>query len=185
MPWFGERPVNRTGFGAWVQGVAAIAVVVGLILVIWELQQARQLARAQVSSDSFALASQINAVVLGETAAKVVAKACDTPESLTGADFEILRAYYQSWVSVVWRVQVIEQRSGLYDGDWKQRGPGIFANIFSTAAGRGWWKSTRFSNSGELRELGDSLLAEAGPIACKEDFNSFQTETTKALQKTW
>ena len=105
--------MNRTGFGAWVQGVAAIAVVVGLILVIWELQQARQLARAQVSSDSFALASQINAVVLGETAAKVVEKACDTPESLTGADFEILRAYYQSWVSVVWKPICFRSESGL------------------------------------------------------------------------
>jgi len=59
----------------WVQVVTSLAIVIGLALVILELQQSREIARAQISSDSFALGAVHNTAMFGEQAAAVKAKA--------------------------------------------------------------------------------------------------------------
>jgi len=62
--------------GNWFQFVSMVAVMVGLILVIWELRQAREIVAAQIGADAFILMSQQSAAVMGEDAAKAIAKAC-------------------------------------------------------------------------------------------------------------
>ena len=166
----------------WTQLVTGVAVLIGLGLVVWELQQARQLARAQISSESFAFGAQNNAGLLGEEAAAVIAKACRAPEKLTEVDYVILNAHYANRVNVLMRMQIIEQRSGLYDGDWHRFAPGVFNRIFETAAGRGWWKSAPSRYEGELAKVGNDLLAEITAIPCNERFEVFQRETRKAVE---
>ena len=42
----------------WIQIVTGFAVVLGLVLVIWELNLSRRIGVAQVTSDSYSLAAQ-------------------------------------------------------------------------------------------------------------------------------
>ena len=58
------------------QLITTIAVLIGLGFVIWELQQTRTLARAQLSSDGWAETSADKRVMLGENFADTFAKRC-------------------------------------------------------------------------------------------------------------
>ena len=52
----------------WVQITTTISILIGLGLVIWELQQVKTLARAQLTSDSIAIYNDIRTAILGEQA---------------------------------------------------------------------------------------------------------------------
>ena len=53
-----------------------LAIIVGVFLVAYELQQARQISLAEVGSEGWALASAQNSAILGDDALPTVAKAC-------------------------------------------------------------------------------------------------------------
>lgn len=66
----------------WIQGLSAIAIVVGLILVVIELRQAEQIAQAQIWGESNSATMQIYETVMGEESAESLSKACFNPDEL-------------------------------------------------------------------------------------------------------
>lgn len=153
-----------------IQTVTTIAVIAGLGLVVWELQQSRQIARAQLTSDSFAVGIQINAAMFGEFAAAAIAKACNEPEALTDEELQILFNFYLSKINVNRRMKLIEERSDLYEGEWRRHAEGAFRQIFDTRIGRAWWKQAAFDE--EYREVGDSILSKLGEPACRAVYDT-------------
>jgi hypothetical protein len=77
----------------WIQLSAALAVMLGLGLVIWELRQAHQLARAQLISDGFLAELEDTRALLGENPTEVIMKGCLTPDELTPAEWKTNQAY--------------------------------------------------------------------------------------------
>jgi len=69
----------------WIQTVTGLAVLVGLGLVIWELQQNREAMQSQLTSDGWQMLTNRNASVLGESPAEALAKGCEAPSTLTAA----------------------------------------------------------------------------------------------------
>ena len=166
----------------WIQLVTATTVVAGIGLVIWELRQSREIATAQLVSDSFAQATNVSTAVFGDKAAETIAKACENPDSLDGSDMTILDAYYRSRVARLGRMDVIELRTGLYDKAWQEVGRSyVFPDIFFTAPGRAWWKLKK--PVGETGKFGDALLTDAGPVRCQEFYQSFKLEIEKILKE--
>ena len=157
-----------------IQIITGVAVVAGLGLVIWELQQTRQVARAQLTSDSFAAGLQISTAMFGEKAAAAEAKACSEPDALTDEELLILFNYYLSKFSVNRRLKVIEERSGLYEGDWLRFAEGAFRQIFDTPVGRAWWKQALVEE--EYRELGDRILSQLGEPACRAAYDAVRRD---------
>ena len=78
----------------WIQLATGVAVLIGLGLVIWELQQTREIAVAQQVDDSMSRYSNQLQAMMGEESARSLAKACDEPDSLTTEDMIILGYYY-------------------------------------------------------------------------------------------
>lgn len=122
-----------------IQSITSIAVIAGLGLVVWELQQNREAATAQLTSDGFMYTSAVNQTVMGEDTANVLAKACDNPEDLTRADYYVLDNYYLEILARFRRITFLQQRTSLYDDASFEVGLGL-GNLFDSAPGRAYLK---------------------------------------------
>jgi len=135
--------MEMKGISNWIQIATGVALLIGLGLVVWELQQSRDVAVAQLTSDGFSNWRPIDIANMGESPATVLAKACRDPQSLTDEDLEVLGAYYSAIVSSIDRNYKIEERSGLYDGVWRRTAQALFGFVLNTVAGRTWWEAEK------------------------------------------
>ena len=108
----------------WLQILSNVAIIIGLIVVVYELQQSRNIATAQLTSDIYAYLLQQQVAVMGEDASHALAKACDDPTSLSTRDKMILSNYFQSILNRTRRAADIDSNSGFNyladEGRWKQ-----------------------------------------------------------------
>ena len=80
----------------WMQIVIGLGVLVGIALVIWELNQGRDIAvNESISSDFSKGVSQYQSI-LGEDPAATIEKACRSPDNLDLRDIVILNDYFNS-----------------------------------------------------------------------------------------
>ena len=158
--------MRKQTLSSLIQITTGLAVVAGLALVIWELRQSREVAIAQLTSDGYGIGMQRTVAALGENPANALAKACENPEQIASDELVILDAHFQALVHEIMRAYRIEQRSGLYEGTWRQIAQGGFRDIFSTSVGRGWWHQEKGSLPLEVQQLGVSVLEAVNESVC-------------------
>ena len=90
----------------WLHAISAAAIVVGVILVVYELRQTRQLAEAQLLNDFLIQITGQQTALWGENAADVLVRACED-ENLSKADSLILYTYFQEVLSRSARVHAL------------------------------------------------------------------------------
>ena len=154
------------------QLVTSVAVLVGLGLVVWELRQTQEIAKAQQATDGFAIFSQRVQAMMGDSSAHSVAKACDEPDSLTTEDMVILNAVYTETLNnmrQIYTVQLVSGELAIYK--WEEWS-GNFRIIFATEYGRWWWKTTSWEV--EIKEAGDRFLKEHKFPPCSELFDGYR-----------
>ena len=155
----------------WIQLATGVAVLIGLGLVIWELQQAREIAVAQQINNSMSQYSNQLQAMMGEESARSLAKACDEPDSLTTEDMIVLGYYYNEIVNRLRGQWELEANTDLAVFDWRAWS-GNFDIIFATEYGRWWW--SRGDWEGEIRDAGNRWLAEKEVISCSDRFDSYR-----------
>lgn len=101
---------------ATVQIITCVALVIGLMLVIWELRENREATRSLLTSEAMAFYSSLNTAVMGEETADVLAKACERPDELTASDYYVLDNYYAEILNRYRRIEML-QRRGSYSDD--------------------------------------------------------------------
>lgn len=157
-----------------VQLLTGLAVIFGLILVIWELRQTREIAKAQLSADSFALYVGGIRAVMGENGARAWAKACDEPDSMTTEDMLVMNLALVENLnrmrSTYIQQQVSEDLTSSQWDDWN----GNFSNIFSTEFGKWWWKSQQFWEP-EIVDEGNRILREGKFGTCTDYFDGYRS----------
>jgi hypothetical protein len=154
-----ETIVKTQAIANWIQTLTGLAVLAGLVLVVWELQQGRDVAMAQMTSDGFDLAAQISLAEMGENPALVFDKACTNPAAMSESDLMVLDSYNRALLIQIRRAYTIERRSGLYAGTWKEIAPWSFGGVFDTVPGRIWWRESKDHLPAEIQDLGDELLS--------------------------
>ena len=133
--------MNSQALLNWIQIVTGISVLIGLALVVWELQLNRDATYSQLSSEYYHIAAQDRAAIYGEGAAEVLAKACHRPNELSESDLIILDEIYNGLMQRVMRMRMLRQRGGFYGADTWREGLPLLDGIFSTQIGRAYWKS--------------------------------------------
>ena len=118
-----------------VQLIAAIAIVIGLALVIFELQQTRSLARAQLFGEHFAEAIENKRALLGENPAPILTKSCADPAGLTPDEREVALAALDINFLMTERARTIEEVVGL-DIPWELAARTYLRAILSSPIGR-------------------------------------------------
>ena len=160
----------------WVQIITGLAVVVGIGLVIWELQQAREIARFEQFNTSFAQYSARVHTQMGENAASAVAKACDHPDDLTTEEMFVLDRYYTDVLNNIREPLLANKLSdGLNANEWEVWAPGNFSVIFSTEYGRWWFENSNWET--EVMEAGRQYLASHDALSCSERYDGYRSRT--------
>jgi hypothetical protein len=165
--------MNTRSVVDWVQILTGVAVVVGLGLVIWELQQAREIARFEQLNTSFAQYTQRIQTHMGENAASAVAKACDHPDDLTTEEMFVLDRYYTNVLNNV-REPLLAGRlsEDLNAIPWERWAPGNFSIVFATEYGRWWFENSSWEP--EIMEAGRKFLASREPPNCAARYDGYR-----------
>jgi hypothetical protein len=124
----------------WLTLCANLAILLGLGLVAYELNQNSQLARAAFIHEGNALENQVWANLFGETPAEVIAKAVECPEKMTYADFMAMDAFLFSSMNMVYREYELS-REGLFSTEeWKQEAAAYSRWYLGNEFGQAWWE---------------------------------------------
>ncbi|MBW2423889.1 MAG: hypothetical protein JRG86_06560 [Deltaproteobacteria bacterium] len=153
---------DRTArFSSWFQIISNIALIVGLALVVYELNQSKLVANGQMID---AHASRMNdqyLAMMGEDPREALAKAALHPADLDEKDAVTLDAFYTSIISG-WANLYFT--SGLLDVERRWRaGVSTQARMyFSSEPGRRWLQATAADPPMGLTEIFDLALASVG-----------------------
>jgi hypothetical protein len=97
----------------WIQIGSNIAVFGGLVLLIFEMNQNRQLSQAGMISSGYAIAIDTQTAYLGENPMQVVAKSILDPSSLSEAELLIMGNYLSSQILIESRKRALLE-NGVY-----------------------------------------------------------------------
>ena len=161
-----EVPVGESKLTAWVQIAATIAVVIGLILVVIELRQAKEIAAAENANQFFVDLIANHRMAIGEDPAASLAKACTAPESLDARDRIVLRSYFRAWHSLAMRNRNVND-TGDFGVDWRIAVRLIFEReIAPYGHGRQVLREVS-STDAEVAEIATAVMEDT-TLSCRE-----------------
>ncbi len=159
-----EKPAD------WVQMGAGIAILIGLGLVVWELQQVRTLSRAQLSSDYIAEMNALNESVSGEMLAAALAKACEAPADLTLEESLVVTNFYYASLNLVARIHLLSERDGIYPSDYWRTQLGFLRPVVNSKYGRAWFRQLHgVGFPSGLIEAGKKYMSTIEPDRCSKE----------------
>lgn len=170
----------------WIQVITGLAVLLGLALVVWELQQTRTLARVQLYSDSMNAKTDFTAALLGEEPMSVIGKACLEPDSLTLEDASVLLRYFRSLEERIYVQYQLGVIGGLSEPLGRDAGQGLeqlseqqimagllTRELIATEIGQAWLSGHIESWPDDMKPMGKHFLErrKQGP-PCRESLES-------------
>ena len=133
----------------WLQLISNIGVIIGLIVLIYEVNQSNSYAEADNASVSAGLAVNREISVVGENAAAILAKAIDDPDSLNTQELVVIDAYHRQLLMELMN-QAYQAELGIFSDDWEEGWGNYIRLHLDYPFGRKWWSLQRH------RMLGDS-----------------------------
>ena len=168
--------MNSTTVTNWIQILTALAVLFGLGLVIYELQQTRNLAKADLMIQQFALGNDVDNTMLGENPMDSLVRDC-MGETITPKDALILHEYFDAYFDKGYSYMATIRLADP-DVDSITYAKNTLRRIFSLSKrAQIWWEIARndLEQEGEsdLVAIGDELLSELGPPECSEKVRKY------------
>ncbi len=118
---------------------ANIGVLIGLIVLIVELNQNTDHLRLQVMDQINARQFTSNSIFLAENPAPVIEKSLTEPESITYTEFRVLDAYLINTLSL-WEDRFFLYQAGLVDStNWKTKVEQDASWFFGNKFAKKWW----------------------------------------------
>jgi len=122
---------------SWLQLVSNLAIIAGLGIVIYELNQTKQIAHAQIIQNDFASHVSRYIATMGEDPRETLARAAFHPDELSEEDAVVLDAFYNiiatNWTNVQRTSELID-----LDRPWKFVVQSTTRKYFTTEPGRRW-----------------------------------------------
>lgn len=81
-------------FAHWIQIVSGVVLIIGVVLVLVQLEQAERLTRAELATSFFSDQASQAAAVAGEEPMRTLALLCDPGAELTLADAHVIHALF-------------------------------------------------------------------------------------------
>ena len=151
-----------------IQIATGLAVLIGLVMVFFELRQAKSLSLAELTSQGYAEAMADFRTVMGENSAEIIAKSCSAPEELEPAELIVLNAYYNSKIAQVSRLRVLEFVAD-FGVPWQVVAQQQLNEVMATKPGQAWFERHVKADQ-ELYAIGSALLEKG--IDCQGFINS-------------
>lgn len=131
--------VNVDKLSGWLSISANIGVLLGLILVAYEVNQNSRLARAAIIGEGNTAANQMFAPLMGENPSEAITRAYECPEEMDFSDFIVVDTYLWTGVSNIYRNYLLAKEGLLTEGEWKLEVDRYAAWYFGSGFPREWW----------------------------------------------
>ena len=128
--------MDKSRFMDWIQILTAGAVFIGILMVIFELQQTKELAKLQIVSDGWASQMEFHRAQLSENFSQVRAKACWEPETLTNAEVMEMSQYNNLLLAGINRKREFESLGQTEVNTWEDIALINLSTWLSTKVGR-------------------------------------------------
>ena len=169
----GKQFVENSRLFNGIQIVTGIAVVLGLALVAFELYQAREFTRLQMSQENVAIGMNEFTARYGENVGEAIAAACSGSTELTRAHAVVVDSVfnYQMW----WigrQKQRLDGGLGGSNTSWKDEALRRVEYIAGFPQGKRWLKTFK-SRDAEVAAFVIDLSAKIKPKPCTQLFELF------------
>ena len=142
---------NRRPLELYVQPVTAASLLIGIILVMVELEQTRQMTATEIITARLASNVDHHSKVYGENLGTTLAKACRKPEELSDAEAFALDVYFHNHLTIIYMnlsAAGISEGIGWSD-DWKRISEGSVHQVLSYPSGKIWLEKHPYWGSKE------------------------------------
>ena len=145
----------------WIELGASFGIIVGLILVGFQMKQNSDLLRTQLLFEEGIAYIQLEQTFLGENPSVVWAKSIESPSELTLEERRIIEGYLWSYKES-WLTLYRLSEMGLIEDEWRVRVTADATYVFSNPYAKGWWNNyVSSSPRNELTELVTQLVEES------------------------
>ena len=154
------------GLGSVYQLLTFVGLVVGIVLVLYELQQTRQLTQAQLNSENWQRLIGLHTATMGDEVAESLAKDCTSSGQMTDADRVRVTAYLENIVGHVYHQYSLDIIAGFPDS----LGGAIYhyGKLFlSQPLGRQHLEDRSIYLDDPVREKWDQILQEQSYYDCR------------------
>ena len=152
----------------WLQIFTNLAVVIGIGILIYEINQNKQLVDAQLSYDTWTMYHGELVAMMGETPERSLAKLLTSPDDLSQEDIIVLDKYLTAQFAR-WRMLQGLQLTGEFGRDWTPAVARDSVRFLNSPFGRQWWEQNRVSANPEMRSVIDTALGDP-PVANYIDY---------------
>jgi hypothetical protein len=123
----------------WLSLAANIGVMLGLVLVAYQIRQDVELTKVQLFSDATSSRKEWNQAMLGSDPMNVVMKSIENPSDLTLAELHVMDAYLVGAVNELRRLELLEA-AGL---DVNAEVEGLHHFFFGSRFAKAWYEEFR------------------------------------------
>jgi hypothetical protein len=131
--------LNLDRLNHWLTPLANVALLAGLVLVAYELNQNRSLARLDLVNEGNVVQNQIWANLMGDLPGEVIARAIECPEEMTYADFMAMDAYLYTTMNTLYRNYELAQEGIFTAEEWREPVKTYASWFLGNPFGRAWW----------------------------------------------
>lgn len=132
----------------WLQIIANAGIIIGLILVGFEIKQNSDLMKAQLLYEESQRFVSYEMAMFGDNPAAVWAKAHTEPENLTLEERRIMEAYFWTFTEQARATQMLAEMGLFRHEDWLSRVANEASFFFGNEYGLAWWQT--FGTESEL-----------------------------------
>jgi hypothetical protein len=137
-----SQVVSNSSKREWFQIVSNIAVLVGLVVLIYEVNQSNLYAHAANASTNFALSSDRDISLAGEDVSVALAKALDDPASLTTQELLVVDAHHRKFLTELNHASYLGDL-GVFPTGWEEDYGNYIREHLDYPFGRKWWSLKR------------------------------------------
>ncbi len=131
--------MNLDQLNRWLTPLANVALLAGLILVAYELNQNRSLARMELVNEGNVVQNQIWANLMGELPGDVIARAIECPEEMTYSDFMAMDAFLFTSMNTLYRNYELAEEGIFTAEEWRKSVETYASWFLGNPFGRAWW----------------------------------------------
>ena len=149
--------MSRDEIGDWIQIIATIGVLAGLILVAVEIRQNSRLVHAELNAQQMFHLESVYGAFRNPEFAVVFQKSITQPESLTPAEELMIDGHYRTLISFLWLDLVLVDRQVFEDTNAYWADYAVRHGI-GTVFGQKWWSQHKLGYSDRTERLIDESL---------------------------
>ena len=162
----------------WVDVMANLGIIGGLVLVGLQMQQNAELLKMQLLFEESRRFTALEMSMIGENPAPIWAKTIESPEELTLAERRIMEAYLWTFAEHLRSTYWLAEQGLLDEDEWRRRVDSDTRYYYGNPYASAWWRAfTRdldddsYTNTGYPQELAEAVDDRLRDIDENSTFN--------------